>query len=618
MLQTLNKFADAFVPPSLLENSETRRKAKLSARMTVMTCVFAVIYGAITYFSSKYYLGGIALWIGAAQVLCSLFILRRTASLMAAGTNLVIAAFWGLSVLAFGAGGLRSAVTPWLIMIPVFAILLCNKRAAWFWMYAVVAEFAVWGVMWGMGFQFPELSAAEKIVARYTMSAIGGVLLLTILTMIFEDGQTVAIQAAQEARLKAEETANALQHTADALEREKQGVERVMDELSGQKEYLAHNVETMLAVVQRFSEGDLTVQMDVASTDDIGRLFQGFNHAAKNIRRMALRVKETVRMTARNSTVMSAGTDQMSVNISQQTAEVAKAAEVIEQIAQEIEHTARSIADAAEQSRKDALESQEGRHIVAQTIDGMSTIEDGVLQATATIEKLGSSSSEIGEIVKTIEEIADQTNLLALNAAIEAARAGEQGRGFAVVADEVRKLAERTQQATKEISSMIHLIQTETQEAVRVIRQGVNNVREGKLLVTKAGDMLEHLLTTSLQSAETYTTLAGESQRQVRDVQSLVQTIDTITSVVEQSSASTHEIITAINDLSKLMARLTDLMQQFKILDTDTISMHSTALDTLDHELAEYSDILRLDTASGALPNVQQRALPTRAPSVRQ
>jgi len=614
MLQTLNNFADAFVPSSLLENAETRRKAKLSARMTVMTCLFAMIYGAITYFSSRYYLGGISLWIGGVQVFCSLFILRRTASLMAAGTNLVIASFWTLSVLAFGAGGLRSAVTPWLIMVPVFAILLCNKRAAWFWMYAVVAEFVVWGVMWGMGFEFPELSAAEKIVARYTMSAIGGVLLLTILTMIFEDGQTVAIQAAQEARLKAEETASVLQQTADALEREKRGVERVMSELREQKEYLTQNVETMLAVVQRFSEGDLTVQMEVTSADDIGRLFQGFNHATKNIRRMALRVKETVRMTARNSAVMSAGTDQMSVNISQQTAEVAKAAEVIEQIAQEIEHTARSIASLAEQSRKDALESQEGRHIVAQTIEGMNHIEDGVLQATATIEKLGNSSSEIGEIVKTIEEIADQTNLLALNAAIEAARAGEQGRGFAVVADEVRKLAERTQQATKEISSMIYLIQTETQEAVRVIRQGVNNVREGKLLVAKAGDMLENLLTTSLQSAETYTTLAGESQRQVRDVQSLVLTIETITGVVEQSSASTHEIIAAINDLSKLMARLTDLMQQFKILDTDTISnMHSTALDTLDRELAEYSDILQLDTASGALPAVQQRALSTHA-----
>jgi methyl-accepting chemotaxis protein len=203
--------------------------------------------------------------------------------------------------------------------------------------------------------------------------------------------------------------------------------------------------------------------------------------------------------------------------------------------------------------------------MVGQVIDGMTSIENVVRKSAETVQNLGTSSSQIGDIIKVIDEIADQTNLLALNAAIEAARAGEQGRGFAVVADEVRKLAERTTKATKEIATMIRRIQNETQQAVGTIHQGTDEVARGKALVVQTGAAFEDFMRGAAQSAETYSKIAVISQEQAEEIRELAATIDDINHTVQQSALSSTQIANAVTDMNRLTERLMKLVSHFRV-----------------------------------------------------
>jgi methyl-accepting chemotaxis protein len=187
------------------------------------------------------------------------------------------------------------------------------------------------------------------------------------------------------------------------------------------------------------------------------------------------------------------------------------------------------------------------------------------LEAASIVEQLGTNSNQIGEIIQVIDDIADQTNLLALNAAIEAARAGEQGRGFAVVADEVRKLAERTTKATKEIAEMIKQIQSNTKLAVSAINQGAVEVEKGKELAQKAGDSLNQIIVEVDKSSMLINQLAVASEQQSDSSEQISQSIERISSVINESSVGIQEIARSSEDLNKLTLNLQDLISRFKI-----------------------------------------------------
>ncbi len=169
------------------------------------------------------------------------------------------------------------------------------------------------------------------------------------------------------------------------------------------------------------------------------------------------------------------------------------------------------------------------------------------------------------EKLQVIDDIADQTNLLALNAAIEAARAGEQGRGFAVVADEVRKLAERTTKATKEIAEMIKQIQKDTSGAVSSMKLGTTEVEKGKLLAHKAGDSLSEIITGAEKVAEIINQVAAASEEQSGAAEHISKNIESISSVTQQSASGIQQIAHASEDLNRLTLNLQELVAQFKV-----------------------------------------------------
>jgi methyl-accepting chemotaxis protein len=195
----------------------------------------------------------------------------------------------------------------------------------------------------------------------------------------------------------------------------------------------------------------------------------------------------------------------------------------------------------------------------------MNRIASVVNQSAQTVRALGKSSDQIGEIIGVIDDIADQTNLLALNAAIEAARAGEQGRGFAVVADEVRKLAERTTKATKEIAGMIKQIQSETIGAVSAMEEGTKEVENGKMLADKAGISLREIVDVSQKVTDMVAQIAAASEQQSSASEQISKNVEAISSVTGQTASGTQQIARAAEDLNRLTENLQQLVGRFKL-----------------------------------------------------
>jgi methyl-accepting chemotaxis protein len=235
------------------------------------------------------------------------------------------------------------------------------------------------------------------------------------------------------------------------------------------------------------------------------------------------------------------------------------------EVSQTIMDMAKNASQAAEASRNASDTASKGKQIVDTTAEDMVGIAQTVQAAAGTIEELGRSSAQIGEIVAVINGIADQTNLLALNAAIEAARAGEQGRGFAVVADEVRKLAERTGQATKDIAQRIESIQQAASESVDAMKKGSDEVDKGVGLAKQASSSLDMIVTASTNAMDMVQRIAAATEQQSAASEQVTQNMENISDISKRSSASTEQIKVSAGELARLASQLKTMTAWFKV-----------------------------------------------------
>lgn len=312
-------------------------------------------------------------------------------------------------------------------------------------------------------------------------------------------------------------------------------------------------------------DGDLTKRLDYTGNDELGAICGSFNIFIEKLRGIIGQIAATSNQVAAAACQLNSTAERIATGAE----EVASQASTVATAGEEMSTTSGDIAQncqmAAEGAQRASSSAQNGAEVVERTVTVMGQIADRVQESARTVESLGERSDQIGAIIGTIEDIADQTNLLALNAAIEAARAGEQGRGFAVVADEVRALAERTTRATREIGEMIKAIQNETKGAVAAMEQGVSQVEAGTMEASKSGSALQDILQQINDVAMQVHQIATAAEEQTATTGEISSNMQQITEVVQQTSDGAHESATAAAQLSTNAEELQRLVRQFRL-----------------------------------------------------
>jgi methyl-accepting chemotaxis protein len=312
-------------------------------------------------------------------------------------------------------------------------------------------------------------------------------------------------------------------------------------------------------------EGDLTQRVDQARKDELGELGKWFNTFVEKIHGVISEVGATAREVAGAATEIAASSEEMAQGIGEQNQQVTQISAAIEEMSSSIIEVARKSAEAAENAQESGKVAEEGGKVVTETIQGMNEISDAVTASAASVSELGKRGDQIGQIIEVINDIADQTNLLALNAAIEAARAGEHGRGFAVVADEVRKLADRTTKATEEIGESITAIQTETGQAVERMNAGTEQVKVGVDKATQAGRSLEKIVTGAQDVATMIRSIAAAAEQQSAASEQVSKGVQSVSAVTNQSAEGASQAAMAASQLSTKAEQLQALVGRFKL-----------------------------------------------------
>jgi methyl-accepting chemotaxis protein len=326
---------------------------------------------------------------------------------------------------------------------------------------------------------------------------------------------------------------------------------------------LTRYLKDMAGVAERIAANDLTVEVEPRSEHDT--LGNSFRSMVLNLALMIRELGENSRSLVSSAGEIASSSDTMSRGAKEQTAQIGQVSVAIEEMAATIVESSRNAGEVTEASKSAADNATTGGQIVNETIQGMQRIAAVVRESAESITQLARSADQIGEIIGVIDDIADQTNLLALNAAIEAARAGEQGRGFAVVADEVRKLAERTGKATGEITGMIKGIQSETEAAVYSMETGIQEVDKGRDLADKAGASLTEIVNVSQRVQDMILQIATAAEEQSVAAEQIARNVDKVSLIAKESASGTEQSATAASEMSQQAESLRQMVAKFKL-----------------------------------------------------
>ncbi len=344
---------------------------------------------------------------------------------------------------------------------------------------------------------------------------------------------------------------------------EAKGRTQTLEAESGQQQ---EAILRLLDEIQGLSEGDLRSQA-VVTADFTGAIADAFNSAIEELRKLVATINETsvqVSSAAQETQATAMHLAQASDHQAQQITTVSQA---INQMAGSIEEVADNATESTAVAQNSVKIANAGVATVRRNIQGMDSIREQIQETSKRIKRLGESSQEIGDIIELINDIADQTNILSLNAAIQAAMAGEAGRGFAVVADEVQRLAERSSNATKQIEALVKTIQTDTNEAVISMEQSTAGVVKGAKMAEDAGEALAEIENVSNRLAELINSISENAAQQSRVAGSVSETMNVIQEITTQTSAGTNETAASIGNLADLANDLRKSVSGFKLPD---------------------------------------------------
>jgi twitching motility protein PilJ len=327
------------------------------------------------------------------------------------------------------------------------------------------------------------------------------------------------------------------------------------------------NQEAILKLLDEMSslaDGDLTVQATV--TEDItGAIADSVNFAIEQLRGLVLRIKYTAQEVAGSAMATRGSTSELARSAASQAEQVGAAATTVQKMAESFDNMAKRSSESSEVARKSVDIAQTGGKKVRMTIDGMDTIREQIQGTSKRIKRLGESTQEIGDIVELINGFAEQTNVLALNAAIQAASAGGAGRGFAVVADEVQQLAESATNSTRRIESLVQTIQADTFEAVVSMESTISEVVSGARLAEDAGTALEHIEMVSSDLSRLIAGIADEAHKQSANATDISELMKRVQELSIQASEGSVLAAKSVDELAELVMRLSDSVTDFKL-----------------------------------------------------
>ncbi len=318
------------------------------------------------------------------------------------------------------------------------------------------------------------------------------------------------------------------------------------------------------ASAHRIAQGDLTARIQLQSRDELQQVAGSFNEVAGAFASLTTSVQQSVNQLSASARSMADASDQITLSTQQQSEAASSMAAAIEQMTVGVDHISKNAQDAHALSSQSGDLSARGAQIVGNVVQEIEQIASAVNQSAGIVEDLGQHSEKISTIVGVIKDIADQTNLLALNAAIEAARAGEAGRGFAVVADEVRKLADRTAHSTQEITDMVSAIQGGTQEAVVSMKNGVERVSQGVELAREAGDAMSQIQAGAQQVVDMVSDISSSLREQSAASTEIAKNVERIAQMAEENSAAVSENANTAGQLEQLAEALQNEAARFQ------------------------------------------------------
>ncbi|GGD35431.1 methyl-accepting chemotaxis protein [Pseudoxanthomonas indica] len=334
-----------------------------------------------------------------------------------------------------------------------------------------------------------------------------------------------------------------------------------------QVEFNSRNQQAIMRLLDEISslgEGDLTVKASVTE-DMTGAIADAINYAVDELRNLVTTINDTSVQVAASTQETQATALQLAEAAGHQADQINTASERINEIAVSIDQVSRNSTESADVAQRSVLIATEGAGVVRETIRGMDQIRDQIQETSKRIKRLGESSQEIGSVVELINDISEQTNILALNAAVQAASAGEAGRGFAVVADEVQRLAERTSNATRRIESLVQAIQADTNEAVSSMEQTTAEVVSGARLAEDAGTALGEIERVSSDLNDLIKTISGAAQQQAVAATDITETMGVIRQITSQTSLGAKQTADSIGHLAQLATDLRRSVADFKL-----------------------------------------------------
>jgi methyl-accepting chemotaxis protein len=324
-------------------------------------------------------------------------------------------------------------------------------------------------------------------------------------------------------------------------------------------------MKSLAGAAEKIAQNDLTVTVTPQSEKDV--LGNSFKTMLTGLSNMIRQLRENATQLASAAAEISSSSEQMAAGAKNQTDQSTQVATAVEEMSSTIVQSSKNANEAKGMAESAATTSNEGQKVVGETITGMVKIADSAQQSGKIVHELAQASDRIGEIIGVIDDIADQTNLLALNAAIEAARAGEQGRGFAVVADEVRKLAERTGKATGEITEMIKGIQSDSSRAVTSMEEAAKLVEEGKHLADQAGTSLNEINAIAQKVMDMIVQIATATDQQSAAAEQISKNMEHITSVTKETATGAEQSAAAAEELNRQAEGLQQMVSQFRLRD---------------------------------------------------